>query len=345
MMILSTIIPNASPTLEQPGVLAPILIVGGLGLIFGLILAFASKVFEVKVDPRVETICGALPGANCGACGLPGCVGYAEAIVHEGIPLTRCAPGGAALAKQLSEIMGSEAGDMVRRIAVIHCSSGGYKNTNWKYAYEGIESCKSAVNIAGGPNTCSWGCIGYNDCMNVCTFDAIHVDQHGMRCIDLIKCTGCGACVRACPRTLIMLIPIDRNVYIRCSSKDKGVLAKQVCGSMHSCIGCGICSKKCPVQAITVESNLARIDYDKCINCGICAAHCPTKAIEDQLACARKIARIKPEKCIGCTICAKKCPVQAIQGEVKQVHAVDAEKCVGCQICVQKCPKDAIEMV
>jgi len=345
MMIYATILLNSAIETQPTGVLAPILIVGGLGLVFGLILAFASKVFEIEVDPRVETICGALPGANCGACGLPGCAGYANAIVHEGVPLTRCAPGGAALAKKLAEIMGSEAGDMVKQIAVIHCSSGGYKNTNWKYAYEGIESCKSAVNIAGGPNTCNWGCIGYNDCLNACTFDAITVDQHGMRCIDIEKCTGCGACLRACPRTLIMLVPLDRNVYIRCSSKDKGVLAKQVCGSMHSCIGCGICSRKCPVQAITLESNLARIDYVKCINCGVCANVCPTHAIEDQLACSRKIAHIIPVKCIGCTICAKHCPVIAISGEVKQLHVVDSEKCVGCQICVQKCPKNAIEMV
>jgi RnfABCDGE-type electron transport complex B subunit len=322
----------------------PVIIVGALGLVFGLILAFASKVFEVKTDPRVEAIAEALPGANCGACGMAGCAGYADAIVHEGAEISLCAPGGAAVAARIAQIMGTEAGSMEKKVAVIHCTSGGYKNTNWKYAYQGIESCKSAVNISDGPNACSWGCLGFNDCLRACKFDAITLDEHGMRCIDPEKCTGCGACVKACPRKLIDLVPANRNVFIKCSSKDKGPQARQVCGSTHPCIGCGICSRKCPVQAITVENNLARIDYSKCINCGLCATVCPTKAILDQLEGTRKKAEVIPELCIGCTICAKNCPVQAISGELKQVHMIDKDKCIGCEVCVQKCPKKAIKM-
>ena len=323
----------------------PVIILGAMGLIFGLILAFAAKFFEVKIDPRVEEIIAALPGANCGACGMPGCAGYADAVVHNGVGVALCAPGGSAAAAVIARVMGMEAGSIDKKTAVIHCTSGGHNNTNWKYAYKGIESCKSAVNIAGGPNQCSWGCIGYNDCQASCKFDAITIDEHGMRCIDMEKCTGCGACVKACPRKLIELVPVNRNVYIKCSSKDKGPLAKQVCGSHHSCIGCGICSRKCPVQAITIENNLARIDYAKCINCGLCAVDCPTKAILDIICGTRKKAKITDELCIGCTICAKVCPVTAITGEVKQVHVIDREKCIGCEACVPKCPKKAITMV
>jgi Na+-translocating ferredoxin:NAD+ oxidoreductase RNF subunit RnfB len=324
---------------------APIVIIGGLGLVFGLILAIASKVFEVKLDPRVEQIIAALPGANCGACGKAGCAGYADAIVNEGADICACAPGGPTAAAQIAKIMGKEAGAMDRKVAVIHCSSGGHNNTKWKYAYQGIESCKSAVNIADGPNLCTWGCVGFNDCYNACVFDAITIDDQGLRHIDPDKCTACGACVTACPRKLIMLIPQSQHVHILCSSKAKNPLAKQLCGTEKPCIGCGLCSRKCPVQAITVENNLARIDYSKCIDCGLCATVCPTKAIGDIKAGKRKKAEIVAEKCIGCTICAKICPTKAISGELKQTHVVDKDACIGCEQCVAKCPKKAIELV
>jgi electron transport complex protein RnfB len=332
-------------TFHISAVTIPIAIVGGLGLIFGLILALASKVFHVTMDPRVEHIIAILPGANCGACGMPGCAGYADAIVNNDADINKCAPGGDAVMAHIASIMGKEAVTSQKKIAVYHCSSGGYKNTNWKYDYQGIESCKSAVNIADGPNACRWGCMGFNDCLKACPFGAISLDEYGMRCVDKEKCTACGVCVKACPRGIIMLVPENRNVYVRCSSKDKGPIAKVLCGSTHPCIGCGLCAKKCPTQAITVSGNLARIDYSKCINCGQCATVCPTKAIDDQLAGMRKKAHIIPEGCIGCTICAKNCPVHAITGEVKKVHVVDQEVCNGCGLCTEKCPKHTIEMV
>lgn len=338
------IILQAAPSLMSV-ISAPVIIIGGMGLVFGLVLAIASKVFEVQLDPRVEQIIAALPGANCGACGKAGCAGYADAVVHEDAEITLCAPGGPDAAAKIAKIMGKDAKAMDKKIAVIHCSSGGTNNTKWKYAYQGIESCRSAVNIADGPNLCTWGCVGFNDCQVACKFDAITVDAEGMRHIDYDKCTACGACVKACPRSLIMLVPVNRNVFIKCTSKAKNPLAKQLCGTEKPCIGCGLCARKCPVQAITIENNLARIDYAKCIDCGLCASACPTKAIQDLKAGKRLKAEIVAEKCIGCTICAKICPTKAITGELKQLHTVDKNACIGCEQCAIKCPKKAINMV
>lgn len=47
-------------------ILNSVLVLGTLGLIFGAILAYASKKFAVDVDERVESILDVLPGANCG---------------------------------------------------------------------------------------------------------------------------------------------------------------------------------------------------------------------------------------------------------------------------------------
>ncbi|MBC8385154.1 MAG: RnfABCDGE type electron transport complex subunit B [Candidatus Cloacimonetes bacterium] len=317
---------------------------GILGLLYGLGLAIASKKFHVEIDPKIEKINEILPQANCGACGHPGCSAYAEAIVTKSEAINLCAPGGEKTIKDIAEIMGIKASSRERNIAVIHCQSGGFQNTFFRYKYQGIATCKAAILVTHGPNLCNFGCVFQNDCIAACKFDALHLDDNGMRIVDQDKCTGCGACAKACPRKLIEMIPISRKVHILCSSHDKGAEAKKRCGNKTACIGCGMCVKKCPVEAITMDDNLAIIDYGKCISCGECAAVCPTKAIIDPLFGKRKKAFIIEENCIGCTICAKKCPVEAITGELKKLHIVDQEKCIGCEVCVSKCPKKTIEM-
>ena len=321
-------------------ILIPTLTLGSLALVFGYILGYAAKVFQVQVDERVDKIVEALPGANCGSCGFPGCNGYAEAIVEKDADINLCPPGGAKVANNIAEIMGKTASDKEKLFAIIHCASGGYHNTNIKYEYNGITSCKAVSLLSSGINQCNYGCVFQNDCIKACKFGAISLNKDGIKIINKDKCTGCSACSKVCPRALIRMVPISKTVSIPCSSKDKGVIAKKNCGNSSACIGCGLCAKKCPFQAIHLDNHLVRIDYEKCMNCGLCVLQCPTKIIKDTHT--RGKATIDFHKCIGCTMCAKRCVVSCISGELKRLHVVDREKCIGCEICIQKCPKAAI---
>lgn len=314
---------------------------GVMGLLFGAGLAFASKKFAVEVDPRVVAVREAVPGANCGACGFPGCDGFAAAVVRGDAPVNGCPVGGADTATLVAEIMGMDAGSSVKMVAKVKCEGTSDKCGN-RYEYDGFDSCVAANMLNGGPKDCQFGCMGLGSCEQVCPFDAIHVNENGIAVVDKEKCTSCNKCIEICPKSVISLVPYDQLVVVDCNNKDKGPQVKKNCSV--ACIACGMCERACPFDAIHVIDNLAVIDYDKCKNCMVCVEKCPTKAIEGDLS-ARKTAKVIDEKCIGCTICAKNCPVDAIEGELKGIHKVDAEKCIGCGVCEVKCPKDAIEMI
>lgn len=251
------------------------LLLGALGLIFGGVLTFASKKFHVDVDERVNQVRQCLGGANCGACGYAGCDAFAAAVVEGKAPINGCAPAGEKGIREIGRIMGQTAPESEKMVARVLCQ-GENGIAKERYLYDGYQSCAVAASLAGGPKDCRFACMGLGDCMDKCAFGAITM-ENGIACINSEKCTACGACVKACPRSVIQLMPLSQSVIVRCRNSDVARVARAVC--MDACIGCGRCKKECQYEAITVENGFARIDPAKCTRCGACAAVCPCKCI------------------------------------------------------------------
>lgn len=321
-----------------------ILVLGGLGFLFGGLLAYAATQFRVEIDPKIEQVAGLLPGANCGACGFPGCAGLANAIVIDGVPLTTCPVMNADNRKKMAEVLGVDAGQGLAKIAFVRCK-GKPGEEYEKFTYRGLPGCQAAVLIGNGPKLCPHRCIGLGSCVKVCTFDAMHLDDDDLPVVDPHKCTSCGKCVQACPKNLIVLTLKDKKVRVACNSSEKGVDTRKVCPV--GCIACKQCEKVCVYDAIKVENNLARIDPEKCVECGACVTKCPTKAIlfMERPDFKPQKALIDEPACVGCTLCFKVCKFAAIEGGTpKAKHRILTDKCVGCGLCVSKCPKKCITM-
>lgn len=258
-------------------ILLAVVIVAAIGLIAGVGLSVAAIFFAVPTDEKFEKVREALPGANCGACGYSGCDGYARALCDGKAENGLCAPGGEQSASEISSLLGLKAGAMERKTAVVRCV-GTLDNTTDKMEYSGIKSCAAAMQHFGGVSGCSYGCMGIGDCVNECDYNAITI-CNGAAHIDPDLCKACGKCAKACPKSLIDIVPYSEKKIVRCRNADKGAFTRKVCTA--GCIGCMKCQKNCEAGAITVSNFLAVIDPEKCTNCGKCAEVCPSKCITD----------------------------------------------------------------
>jgi formate dehydrogenase (NADP+) beta subunit len=188
-----------------------LLVLGGLGALCGFGLALAAKVFYVYVDPKIEAVAEALPGANCGGCGFAGCGANAEAIVKGRSSATSCVAGGSDVAAAIASVLGISIGAREPDFARPGCTYG-YEDADLKFLYDGVQDCRAAVLLSGGSKVCPIGCVGLGTCARACPFDALSMGPDHLPVVNLEKCTGCGTCERICPKNIITLTSNSRRI-------------------------------------------------------------------------------------------------------------------------------------
>jgi RnfABCDGE-type electron transport complex B subunit len=247
-----------------------------IAFILGLLLGLFKKIFEVKLDPKIQEIRDLLSGGNCGGCGYAGCDAFASAVVAGEAPTNGCVAGGPSCAAAIAKIMGGEAEASIPKVAILACK-GDSSCAKQKGIYNGIKTCQAAQMVMNGTKACSFGCIGYGDCVNACSFNAISLNENNLPVVDYKTCVGCGKCAKVCPKNIIHLIENNaKGSYPQCSCKSENkVQIRKDCTA--GCFKCGLCAKKCPENCIDLSSGLPVIDHTKCTSCGECAKACVDK--------------------------------------------------------------------
>ena len=227
-------------------IIATIITISSVGIIAAVILYWASQKFKVYEDPKIDEVDAALPAANCGGCGYAGCRNFAEACVKaESLDGLYCPVGGNEMTVIVATILGKVAVEKEREIAVVRCS-GAPKFRPRTTEYDGAANCTVVSKLYSGETGCQYGCLGLGECVDACNFNAIHMNPvTGLPEVTEDNCTGCNACIVACPKDIIELRPLgkkSKRIFVSCINEDKGGQAKKACSV--ACIGCSKCFKE-----------------------------------------------------------------------------------------------------
>lgn len=248
-----------------------------LGVALAGVLAFASRRLYVYEDPRIDEVEELLPKSNCGACGTAGCRNFAEKVVAGEVIPAQCTVNAPAQNAVIADLLGVDAGSVEKRVARLACA-GGRHVAYLRARYAGHVSCRAAAVVSGGGKDCAWGCLGLADCAEVCDFDAIHMDPHGLPVVDAGKCTACNDCVEVCPKGLFSLEPVSRKLWVACRNLADGDTAEASCEV--ACTACGKCVMDSAPGMMRLVNNLAVIDYAQNARAAKQAIErCPTGAI------------------------------------------------------------------
>ncbi len=247
-----------------------------LSFLSASLLVFAHRKLAVDTDPRIGAAHELLPGTNCGACGYPGCLGLAEAIVAGSALPGKCTVMSDDERAYLAEVLGVDEGREEKVVARLACAGGSNVARN-RARYAGIPSCRAAALVAGGGKGCFWGCLGLGDCEVVCDFDAIVMNEHDLPVVIEDACTACGDCVDACPKDLFSLHPVSHRLWVACRNLEMGEAVLSDCDV--GCDACGRCARDAPAGAVTMVDNLPVVEYAKAADARAAIERCPTGAI------------------------------------------------------------------
>lgn len=157
-----------------------------MGVTLGGLLGMAARFLHVEEDPLEVELKEMLPGSNCGQCGYVGCAKYAEALAHEHVSVTLCAPGGKATIEALAKRLG------------VTADTDGHEEKGPQFAVINEELC-----------------IGCLRCIQECSADAIVGANKQMHTVITDACHGCAKCFAICPTEAISMcdIPVTLGAW------------------------------------------------------------------------------------------------------------------------------------